>query len=257
MDEFLLKIKRLNWVLAESTTGNLSYEDLSKILSELTEANFYILDNKGKVLGVSYDRATDTSTISGESGEETVPFEHNKMFLEVLETQANLRGEDITCMLGEDYGLKDKYHTVIPCVSGGARQGTILVTRYDRPFTDEEVVLCEYGATVVALEIQRKLQLEKAQERSLRMSCEMALDTLSFSEKDALIKIMKSFEEDETILVASKVAVQYKLTNSVIVNALKKLESAGILETKSLGMKGTYIRILNPFLRETVGNAEL
>ena len=80
MDEFLLKIKRLNWVLAESTTGNLSYEDLSKILSELTEANFYILDNKGKVLGVSYDRATDTSTISGESGEETVPFEHNKMF---------------------------------------------------------------------------------------------------------------------------------------------------------------------------------
>ena len=74
MDEFLLKIKRLNWVLAESTTGNLSYEDLSKILSELTEANFYILDNKGKVLGVSYDRATDTSTISGESGEETVPF---------------------------------------------------------------------------------------------------------------------------------------------------------------------------------------
>ena len=89
------------------------------------------------------------------------------------------------------------------------------------------------------------------------MSCEMALDTLSFSEKDALIKIMKSFEENETILVASKVAVQYKLTNSVIVNALKKLESAGILETKSLGMKGTYIRILNPFLRETVGNAEV
>ena len=257
MDDFLLKIKRLNWVLAESTTGNLSYEDLSKILSELTEANFYILDNKGKVLGVSYDKANDTSTIPDESGEEKVPFEHNKMFLEVLETQANLRGADITCMLGEDYDLKDKYHTVIPCVSGGARQGTILVTRYDRPFTDEEIVLCEYGATVVALEIQRKLQLEKAQERSLRMSCEMALDTLSFSEKDALIKIMKSFEENKTILVASKVAVQYKLTNSVIVNALKKLESAGILETKSLGMKGTYIRILNPFLRETVDNAEV
>ena len=63
--------------------------------------------------------------------------------------------------------------------------------------------------------------------------------------------------EDETILVASKVAVQYKLTNSVIVNALKKLEGAGLLETKSLGMKGTYIRVLNPFLRETVKNAQI
>ena len=85
----------------------------------------------------------------------------------------------------------------------------------------------------------------------------MALDTLSFSEKDAINKIMGSFDDDETIIVASKIAVQFKLTNSVIVNALKKLESAGLLETKSLGMKGTYIRLLNPYLRETINNAEI
>ncbi|MBR6473132.1 MAG: GTP-sensing pleiotropic transcriptional regulator CodY [Firmicutes bacterium] len=257
MDDFLTKIRRLNWVLSESTTGNLSYADLSKILSELTEANFYILDNKGKVLGVSYNLADDTSTIADEAGAEKVPFEHNQMFLEVLSTQSNLRGDNIVALLGDDYPMKDKYHTIIPSVCGGVRQGTILLTRYERPFTDEEIVLCEYGATVVGLEIQRKLQLERAQERNLRMSCEMALDTLSFSEKDALFKILKSFDEDETILVASKVAVQYKLTNSVIVNALKKLESAGILETKSLGMKGTYIRVLNPYLRETAKNAQV
>ena len=49
MDEFLLNIKRLNWVLAESTTGNLSYEDLSKILSELTEDDYitYTADKVG------------------------------------------------------------------------------------------------------------------------------------------------------------------------------------------------------------------
>lgn len=257
MDDFLTKIRRLNWVLTESTTGNLSYEDLSRILSELTEANFYIIDNRGKVLGVAYDLANDSSIIPDETGSEKVPFEHNKMFLEVLQTQSNLRGDNISVLLGDDYEMKDKYHTIIPCVCGSVRQGTILLTRYDRPFSDEEIVLCEFGATVVALEIQRKLQLEKAKERNQKMSCEMALDTLSFSEKDALSKIMKSFDEDETILVASKVATQYKLTNSVIVNALKKLESAGILETKSLGMKGTYIRILNPFLRETVSNAEI
>ncbi len=258
MDDFLTKIRRLNWVLTESTTGNLSYEDLSRILSELTEANFYIIDNRGKVLGVAYEKENDSSIIpDDEAGSEKVPFEHNQMFLEVLQTQSNLRGDNIAALLGEDYPMKDKYHTIIPCVCGNVRQGTILLTRYERPFSDEEIVLCEFGATVVGLEIQRKLQLEKAQERNQKMSCEMALDTLSFSEKDALSKIMKSFDEDETILVASKVATQYKLTNSVIVNALKKLESAGILETKSLGMKGTYIRILNPFLRETVKNAEV
>ncbi|MCY0903018.1 MAG: hypothetical protein OWU32_12700, partial [Firmicutes bacterium] len=35
------------------------------------------------------------------------------------------------------------------------------------------------------------------------------------------------------------------ITRSVIVNALRKLESAGVIESRSLGMKGTYIRVLN------------
>lgn len=257
MDDFLKKIRRLNWVLSESTTGTLSYGDLSRILSEITEANFYILDNRGKVLGVAYNQENDTSIIPDEGGFEKVPLEHNMKFLEISETIANLKGDAVSEMLGDDYAQKDKLHTLIPCVCGGIRQGTILLTRYDQAFTDEEIALCEYGATVVGLEIQRNAQLEKAKERSLRMSCEMAVETLSFSEKDALYKILDSFDEDESIVVASKLAVQYKLTNSVIVNALKKLESAGLLETKSLGMKGTYIKIVNPFLRETVKNAKI
>ncbi|MBJ3788582.1 GTP-sensing pleiotropic transcriptional regulator CodY, partial [Bacillus sp. OA1] len=40
-------------------------------------------------------------------------------------------------------------------------------------------------------------------------------------------------------------------TRSVIVNALRKLESAGVIESRSLGMKGTYIKVLNDkFLHE-------
>ena len=35
-----------------------------------------------------------------------------------------------------------------------------------------------------------------------------------------------------------------------IVNALRKLESAGVVEARSLGMKGTYIRVLNEYLME-------
>ncbi|EFR90969.1 GTP-sensing transcriptional pleiotropic repressor CodY, partial [Listeria innocua FSL S4-378] len=34
-------------------------------------------------------------------------------------------------------------------------------------------------------------------------------------------------------------------TRSVIVNALRKLESAGVIDSRSLGMKGTFIRVLN------------
>ena len=50
---------------------------------------------------------------------------------------------------------------------------------------------------------------------------------------------------DEGLLVASKIADKVGITRSVIVNALRKFESAGVIESRSLGMKGTHIRILN------------
>ena len=49
----------------------------------------------------------------------------------------------------------------------------------------------------------------------------------------------------EGILVASKIADRVGITRSVIVNALRKLESAGVIESRSSGMRGTYIKVLN------------
>ena len=71
---------------------------------------------------------------------------------------------------------------------------------------------------------------------------------------DFFIHIEHIFEEldgNEGLLVASKIADRVGITRSVIVNALRKLESAGVIESRSLGMKGTYIKVLNDkFLAE-------
>ena len=40
------------------------------------------------------------------------------------------------------------------------------------------------------------------------------------------------------------------ITRSVIVNALRKLESAGVIESRSLGMKGTFIKVKKKNLDE-------
>lgn len=252
---FLEKIRKLNWVLSESTTGNLSYAELSKMLSEIVNSNFYVIDKFGRVIAVSYTNEDDTSTFENELGYEVIPESHNVNFLAISETKSNLIGKEIEKMLGVDYGMKDKYHMIVPSSCGGQRLGTLLLARYDEPFSDEEIALAEYGATVIGLEIQRNLQFEHAKELNMKMACEMALQTLSYSEKDALVKIMDAFDGNETTLVASKVAQKYKLTNSVIVSALKKLESAGLMDTRSLGMKGTHIKITNPFLRNIIKNA--
>ena len=45
--------------------------------------------------------------------------------------------------------------------------------------------------------------------------------------------------------MASKIADKAGITRSVVVNALRKFESAGVILSRSSGMKGTYIKVLN------------
>ena len=42
------------------------------------------------------------------------------------------------------------------------------------------------------------------------------------------------------------------MTRSVIVNAIRKFESAGIIETRSAGMRGTFIKVVNELAYEEI-----
>ena len=252
--QILSKIRRLNWVLSETTTGSLSYKDLSIILSELINSNVLIFDIEGHVLGSAYSNIEDKSTVGDSDTVENIVEEDVEKFLGISECRANLYGADIKAVLGEEYQMSEKYHTIVAIVCGGCRLGTLLLTRREVGLDDEELALGEYGATVVGLEIQRQIALQKAEEDQLRMAVDMAIGTLSYSEKDAVHKIIGGLDGEEGLVVASKIAAQYGLTNSVIVNALRKLESARILEAKSLGMKGTRIKVLNPYLKDAAKN---
>ena len=69
---------------------------------------------------------------------------------------------------------------------------------------------------------------------------------------DRYEEIFAELDGKEGLLVASKIADKSGITRSVIVNALRKLESAGVIESRSLGMKGTRIKITNDFLRSEI-----
>ena len=73
----------------------------------------------------------------------------------------------------------------------------------------------------------------------------IAINTLSYSEIKAVSAILNELDGLEGRLTASVIADRIGITRSVIVNALRKLESAGIIESRSLGMKGTYLKVLN------------
>ena len=69
---------------------------------------------------------------------------------------------------------------------------------------------------------------------------------------EAIVHIFDELNGMEGILVASKIADRVGITRSVIVNALRKFESAGVIESRSSGMKGTYIKVLNDVVFEQI-----
>lgn len=117
--------------------------------------------------------------------------------------------------------------------------------RYEKPYDIEDIIVSEYGTTVVGLEMMRAVHEENAEEDRKQQVVKSAFNTLSFSELEAIIHIFDELDGDEGILVASKIADRVGITRSVIVNALRKFESAGVIESRSSGMKGTYIKVLN------------
>ena len=178
------------------------------------------------------------------------PEEYNEELMRVRETVANVSGEEALKIFKYDYDTSDKLHTIIPILGGGKRWGTLILTRYTPEFTEEDLVLGEYGATIVGMEIQRRKSLEREEEEREIAMVQMAIGTLSYSEIEAVQQIFAELDGDEGLLVASKIADRSGITRSVIVNALRKLESAGVVESRSLGMKGTRIKITNSKFKE-------
>src|SRR5690606_35182371 len=126
-----------------------------------------------------------------------------------------------------------------------------VLARLKEKFTEDDLILAEYGATVVGMEILRERSEEIGIEARSKAVVQMAINSLSYSEHEAIEHIFKELDGNEGVLVAAKIADRVGITRSVIVNALRKLESAGVIESRSLGMKGTYIKVLNnKFLEE-------
>jgi GTP-sensing transcriptional pleiotropic repressor CodY len=132
----------------------------------------------------------------------------------------------------------------IPITIAGTSLGTLFAYKNKGKFTTDDLILCEYGATVSALLLKGAAHEENSAEARQLKAIETTLATLSPPEKEALAQIFVELGDHEGVFVASKVADRTGLTRSTIVKALRKCESAGLIETRSSGMKGTYLKIL-------------
>jgi transcriptional pleiotropic repressor len=231
------------------------FEEIARTLAEVLESQVFVVAKNGKILGHSLAHLADDDFEGADSGllyNGYMPPRTNEELLKVFETNVNRRPDDGLSMLcDETLGGSDWCRlTITPIIGGGERVGTLILSKIDGELGDSDIILTEYGATFIGMEIYRSKNEKAEEEARKRAAVQMALETLSYSEQEAVEHIFDELDGDEGLLVASKIADRVGITRSVIVNALRKFESAGVIESRSLGMKGTYIRVLNDRLFE-------
>jgi len=251
----LSKTRRLNKLLQKAAGTSVNFMEMGEVLRDIIGANVFVVSRKGKILGCGLASLPQGDELSRYVlVERRFPQEANQWFTSIDETTGS-DDEDSPYrnLVAQVHELmEDKFVTVVPILGAGDRIGTLVVTRADRPFGEDDLVLAEYGSTIVGMEILRERAEESELEARTKAAVQVAVGSLSFSELEAVEHIFEELGGKEGLLVASKVADRVGITRSVIVNALRKLESAGVIETRSLGMKGTYIKILNDQLVEQI-----
>ena len=183
-----------------------------------------VISQKGKILGAAVYSGIDkigeliTADVGG-----FVDKMLNERLLGVLSTKENVN----LLTLGFSSGNERKFKALIA------------------PDDIDDIILSEYGTTVVGLEMMNSVSNENAEDERNKKIVKSAIKTLSASELQAVKAVFAEMDGTEGILVASRIADNTGITRSVIVNALKKFDSAGVISTRSSGMKGTKIKVLN------------
>ena len=200
--QLLDKTRKINKLLHNSSSSKVVFNDICQVLMETLSSNILVLSKKGKVLGVSICPGVDeiTELIDDKIGGHIDPL-LNERFLGVLSTKENVNLQT----LGFEHVPGNYQGIVNPIDIAGERLGTLFMYRNDHPYDIEDIIVSEYGTTVVGLEMMRAVHDENAEEDRKQQIVKSAFSTLSFSE----------------------------------------LESAGVIESRSSGMKGTYIKVLN------------
>lgn len=243
----LEKTRKINKLLQRSET--VEYDDISRILSNVLNADVYITNKKGDLYGYALTDEDEDNPADAIICKGKFPQAYVRWLNHFNTTQANPKN-----YVDDKSGspVNGEYFTIVPIYGVGRRIGTLIIARYDEKVTDDDLLLAEYGATVVGMEILRDRTEKIELEARKKATVQIALATLSYSEAEAAVNILGELDGNEGLLVASKIADRVGITRSVIVNALRKFESAGVIESKSLGMKGTYIKIKNEYLMEEV-----
>jgi len=214
------------------------YDFCAAIRRCVKDANIYLITRRGRVLGYALAE-----------GLEDTPFDRDWLEGKVApdELQSTVNRVADQAMIPWSTG---DLIMVTPVVGADERLGSLLFVKQEGEFSEDDQIIGEFAGTAAGMLISRFMDERQEDEVAEVRAARNAINSLSYSEVMAMQRIFDELDGDEGLLVASRIADEAGITRSVIVNALRKLASANVIESRSLGMKGTYLRILNKEIRK-------
>lgn len=250
--ELLDSTRRIEKLLRDYPAPRIEFNDICEVMSDILDADILLVAKSGKVLGTGLiPGVPQVPDLAQYVTGSRVNAKIAQRFNNVLSTSEN---SDLELL-----GIENPNHChclLTPVILSCSHLATLLVV-FDRDKLGvDDVILCEFGATVIGLEINRSLKEEKASELRDEQNVKVIMTTLSHSEVKALCEILRRVRDGENLIVGTAVADKLGVARASVVNALKKCTSAGILDTRSGGRNGTLIRVLNPKIYSLLGDQD-
>ncbi|WP_080146444.1 hypothetical protein [Marinilactibacillus piezotolerans] len=262
---FLSKIKELNkqanvkewakYILSnDSKEIDFPLQSISFALGKLLDANIYIVNAEGNLLGYYERHRVNTQRVRNLIENRSFPYNYIQRLAGVEDTARDIKIDDNLTVFPVEKraNYPEALTTIVPVILSEDRMGTLIVGRIQEELDEVDSLLLEHAASMIGLEIALEYGKEEVESEQQISGADLAMSTLSNTEVKALRGVFKQMGEDvtETILTTSEIADKINVTRSIVVNALRKLVSASIIEQRSMGMKGTYIKVLNPLFVE-------
>ncbi|NLL48335.1 MAG: GTP-sensing pleiotropic transcriptional regulator CodY [Firmicutes bacterium] len=231
-------MKRYLMSLQQITTDVDFGELCESFRSGMGDSSIYILGRKGNVLGYALEEGFDST-----------PFDSEWLFTGVASNDIQSLANRVADTSVQE-GPNGETIMVTPIIGGDERVGSVLCVKRSGDFSAQEMDMASIVGVTLGMIISRVIHERQEDKAAQTRAARSAINSLSYSEILAMQKIFDELNGDEGLLVASRIADEAEITRSVIVNALRKLASANVIESRSLGMKGTYLRVLNPEIRK-------
>jgi len=155
-------------------------------------------------------------------------------------------------LLPESVASGDAIQLSQPIIAGDLAIATMQISRFGDPFSKDEKLAFGVAISICTILLRQREALLAADIKRRRDAVRNLINSLSFSELEAAAQMAKELDGEklEVLLVAGHIADRMGFARSVVTAALKKLEGAGFIETRSLGMKGTFVRVKDVLLVE-------